>query len=196
MKKISKGFTIIEILIAIIIFGVGIMTLLRAIVYFVAASDEVKQKAVWILLAKEAMDIVYNQRDTNLMRSVRWDCAHIDATQPDACSYRFQAGKTYRVEFNGFSWYVFSDPAVTATWASWNQLYIHTNNWIDMYTHEPNDRPSPFSRYIEFSPAQFGWSWMSTDHVLKVTVSVPYVLGDSNRKVILESLLSAWEKDK
>ena len=56
MKKQHWGFTVIEILIAIIIFGIGIMSLLRAIVYFVASSDEVKQKAVAIMLAKEAID--------------------------------------------------------------------------------------------------------------------------------------------
>jgi hypothetical protein len=65
------------------------MTLLRAIVYFVGAGDEVKQRAVGTLLAKEAIDAVYNQRDTNIRRSVRWDCAKIDVMKPDACAYRF-----------------------------------------------------------------------------------------------------------
>ncbi len=196
MKKPHWGFTIIEILIAIIIFGIGIMSLLRAIVYFVASSDEVKQKAVAIMLAKEAIDIIYNQRDTNVMRSVRWDCASIDAIKPEACAYRFESGKTYRVEFNGFSWFTISNAALTSTWSSWNQLYIHTNNWVDVYTHEVNDNPSPFARYIQFSPADFGGTGLSTDHVLKITVNVPYIRGDWQRKVVLESLLSAWEKDR
>jgi hypothetical protein len=63
--------------------------LLRAIVYYIATGDEAKQKAEAILLAKEAMDIVYNQRDTNLRRSVRRDCADIDATKPEACALTF-----------------------------------------------------------------------------------------------------------
>lgn len=196
MKKQRWGFTVIEILIAIIIFGVGIMSLLRAIVYFVASADEVKQKAVAIMLAKEAIDAIYNQRDTNLLRSVRWDCASIDALKPEACAYRFESGKTYRVEFNWFSGFTISNPAVTPTWSSGNQLYIHTNNWVDMYTHVENDNPSPFARYIEFTPADFGGTGLSTDHVLKITVNVPYIRGDSQRKVVLESLLSAWEKDR
>jgi hypothetical protein len=77
------------------------MTLLRAIIYFVASGDEVKQRAVAVLLAKEAMDAIYNQRDTNLRRSVRWDCAYIDVIAPEACAYRFESGKVYRVEFDG-----------------------------------------------------------------------------------------------
>lgn len=196
MKKQHWGFTVIEILIAIIIFGIGIMSLLRAIVYFVESSDEVKQKAVAIMLAKEAIDAIYNQRDTNLLRSVRWDCASIDPLKPEACAYRFESGKTYRVEFNWFTGFTISDPALTSTWSTWNQLYIHTNNWVDMYTHEVNTNPSPFTRYVEFSPADFGGTGLSTDHVLKITVNVPYIRWDWQRKVILESLLSAWEKDQ
>lgn len=196
MKKHRWGFTVIEILIAIIIFGIGIMSLLRAIVYFVASSDEVKQKAVAIMLAKEAIDAVYNQRDTNLMRSVRWDCASIDALKPEACAYRFESGKTYRVEFNWLTWFSISNPTMTWTWTTWNQLYIHTINGVTMYTHEVNNNPSPFMRYIEFSQADLWGSWFSTDHVLKITVNVPYIRGDSQRKVVLESLLSAWEKDQ
>lgn len=196
MKKKYWWFTIIEILIAIVIFGIGIMSLLRAIVYFVASSDEVKQKAVAIMLAKEAIDAIYNQRDTNIMRSVRRDCASIDPLKPEACAYRFESGKTYRVEFNGFSGFTISDPALTSTGTTWAQLYIHTNNGVEMYMHQANEYPSQFSRYVEFSPADFGGTWLSTDHVLKITVHVPYIRGDAQRKVVLESLLSAWEKDQ
>jgi prepilin-type N-terminal cleavage/methylation domain-containing protein len=32
-----RGFTLIEVIIALVLFGVGILTLLRAIVYFVSA---------------------------------------------------------------------------------------------------------------------------------------------------------------
>jgi type II secretory pathway pseudopilin PulG len=196
MKKQRAWFTIIEILIAIVIFGIGMISLLRAIVYFVASADEAKQKAVGIMLAKEAMDVIYNQRDTNSMRSVRWDCASINILKPEACAYRFESGKTYRVEFNGFTWFTISDPALTSTWSSWNQLYLHTNNGIDLYTHEANDRPSVYTRYVQFSPANFGGSGLDMDHVLKITVNVTYIQWEENRKVILESLLSAWEKDK
>ncbi len=52
------------------------------------------------------MDIVYNQRDTNLRRSVRRDCARIDATKPEACALKFEVGKAYRTEFNGYTGYI------------------------------------------------------------------------------------------
>lgn len=192
----KQWFTIIEILLAIIIFGIGIMTLLRAIIFFVASGDEVKQKAIAILLAKEAMDVVYNQRDTNLRRSVRWDCAHIDVIAPEACAYRFEAWSIYRIEFNGTTWYTISDPAMTFTWSTGNQLYEHVANWVEYFSHEPSDVISPYARYVEFSPAVLSDTWMDTAHVLKATVYVQYIRGDANRKVVLESLLSAWEKDR
>lgn len=193
-RKHAAAFTLIEVLIAILIFGIGTITLLRAIIFFVSSGDEVRQKAIWILLAKEAIDIVYNQRDTNLRRSVRWDCAHIDVKKPDACAYRFEAWKTYRVEFNGLTGYDISMPTPAT---GNNALYLHTVNGINLYSHIATDTVSPFSRYIEFAPAELGWINASdSSHVLKMTVYVQYMPGDRNRKVILESLLSAWEKDR
>jgi hypothetical protein len=65
------------------------ITILRAIVYYIAVGDEVKMKSEAMLLAKESMDIVYNQRDTNIHRSVKRQCARIDASKPEACDYTF-----------------------------------------------------------------------------------------------------------
>ncbi len=191
MKR-RTWFTLVEIVVALIIFGIGLLTLLRAIVYYVATWDEAKQKAEAILLAKEAMDIVYNQRDTNLRRSVRRDCARIDATKPEACALKFEVGKAYRTEFNGYTGYII---APTTWWATENQLYKHTVNNTALYTHQTTTYPSPYKRYVEFSPASFG-TWLSTDHALKMTVYVNYIRGSATRKVILESMLSAWEKDR
>jgi hypothetical protein len=53
-----------------------------------------------------------------------------------------------------------------------------------------SDVPSPYKRYIEFATTSFG-TGLSPDHALKMTVYVDYIRGASNRKVILESMLSA-----
>ena len=169
------------------------MTLLRAIVYFIGMGDEVKQKAEAILLAKEAIDIVYNQRDTNLRRSVRRDCAHIDITKPDACWYTFTPGSVYRVEFNWYSGYTIVQ---TTGWDIANTLYAHTVNWVQLYTHTPSSIVTPFKRYVEFSQGSLWWTGLSTDHALKMTVYIQYIRGTSKRNVILESFLAAWEKDQ
>ncbi|MEI7477281.1 MAG: prepilin-type N-terminal cleavage/methylation domain-containing protein [bacterium] len=92
------GFTLIEVMIALFLFGVGMLTLLRAITYFLSMGQEVRQQAQAVALAKEGIDILYNQKDTNLRRGVQRNCAVIDINQTlDACGLYFKAGSSYRV---------------------------------------------------------------------------------------------------
>ena len=65
IRKKLFTFTLIEVVIAISIFGVGVLVCLRAVTYFVDIGGQVQKRAQATLLAKEALDIVYNQRDSN-----------------------------------------------------------------------------------------------------------------------------------
>ena len=58
-------FTLIEVVIAISIFGVGVLVCLRAITYFVDIGGQAQKRAQATLLAKEALDSIFNQRDSN-----------------------------------------------------------------------------------------------------------------------------------
>ncbi len=168
------------------------MTLLRAIVYFVWAGDEVKQRAVGTLLAKEAIDAVYNQRDTNIRRSVRWDCANIDATKHEACAYRFALWKKYRIDFNDDGTYTIVDGSSMGT--DEFQLYSHHVDWISIMNHQVSDTVSPYSRYVVFSEGTLWDIEVANDKLIKMTVFVEYIRWQAQRKVVLESLLSAWER--
>lgn len=187
----KRWFTVIEIIIALIIFGIWMITLLRAIVYYIAMGDEVKMKSEAMLLAKESMDIVYNQRDTNLHRSVKRQCARIDASKPEACDYTFAPWTVFRTEFNGYSWYTI---VPSTTWDIANTLYKRDNNGVSLYTHQSNNTPSLYSRYVMFDTATLGSTTLGTWDALKVSVYVLYKRGGGSRKVVLESILSAWEK--
>jgi hypothetical protein len=167
------------------------ITILRAIVYYIAVGDEVKMKSEAMLLAKESMDIVYNQRDTNIHRSVKRQCARIDASKPEACDYTFAPWTVFRTEFNGYSWYAILP---SSTWDIANTLYKYTNNGVWLYTHQVNDIPSPYSRYVIFDNATVWSKSLWTWDALKVSIYVLYKRGGGNRRVVLESILSAWEK--
>ncbi len=193
-----RWFTLIEIMISLMGFGVGMIVLLRAIVYFIGAGDEVKKKAQATLMAKEAMDIVYNQRDTNLRRGVIWKCARINIRAAgDACDIIFTPGKTYTVGFDWWTWYVINE---LQSWTGANQssanIALYGQNVWDIwfYTYDNTGTPSFFRREVLVSDATLQDNRLSSDQVVKITVKVYYLPNDINRAVILESYLSAWEK--
>ncbi len=176
---------------ALMLFGIGVVVLLRAIIYFIGAWDEIKKRAQATLLAKEAMDIVYNQRDTNLRRWVLWKCAVIDQFAPDddACSIKFTVGRSYRAWFDGTSWYTINE---LQDWDS-TALFNQTVQNIQIYTHNTGT-PTNFKREILVSDATLQWQNLPKEQVLKITVKVSYIPNQPERVVILESYLAAWEK--
>lgn len=175
---------------ALMLFGIGVVVLLRAIIYFIGAWDEIKKRAQATLLAKEAMDIVYNQRDTNLRRWVSWKCAVIDQFAPDdACSTELTIGKVYRAWFDGMSWYTINE---LQEWDS-TDLFTQTVQNIQIYTHNTGT-PTNFKREILVSDATLQGQQLPHQQVVKITVKVSYIPNQPERVVILESYLAAWEK--
>ena len=77
--------------------------MLRAVIFFVGEGDDVRKRAQATLLAKEAMELVLTNRDTNLLKGVRWDCAQVSwintgiAATDDACDIVFTSGTQYTV---------------------------------------------------------------------------------------------------
>jgi hypothetical protein len=133
----------------------------------------VRAKAQATLLAKEAIDIVFNQRDTNIRRSVRWDCARIDtsdiANHPDACIFTFASGANLRVSFNGTSGYIIS-PMTADTNDS--KLFTSVINGVTVFTYDNTQSPSSFTRTISFSQAKLGGQNLPTNNTLLMTVKV------------------------
>lgn len=64
MRK--KAFTLIEILIVIFIFGVGILAVLNVLTKSLGYFDAISMKTKATLLAKEGMEIAYTIRDNNI----------------------------------------------------------------------------------------------------------------------------------
>jgi prepilin-type cleavage/methylation N-terminal domain protein len=62
----QKGFTMIEILVVIVVFGVGILAILTMLTNSIGYFDTVNMQTRATMLAKEALDLVYNHRDGNL----------------------------------------------------------------------------------------------------------------------------------
>lgn len=70
----KKWFTLIEMMIALGIFSVGILTILNLLINNLYFLDKASTRTQASLLAKEGIELVYNLRDSNLAKSYPWNC--------------------------------------------------------------------------------------------------------------------------
>ena len=62
----KSAFTFIEVIIAIAVFAIGVLAVLRLISQNLVALDFTQLRTSATLLAKEGIELVYNMRDSNL----------------------------------------------------------------------------------------------------------------------------------
>ena len=66
--KNTRGFTFIEIMIVILVFSIGILTVLRTMTQNLALVAQAQTKITASMLAKESIDLVFHIRDTNKLQ--------------------------------------------------------------------------------------------------------------------------------
>jgi len=67
MKK-KSAFTFIEVIIAITVFAIGVLAVLRLITQTLVTLDITQSGTTAAFLAKEGMELVYNMRDSNIAK--------------------------------------------------------------------------------------------------------------------------------
>lgn len=73
MKK-KTAFTFIEIMIAIVIFSIGILSILKLVTSNLSLMDKNNLRTQSTLLAKEWIELIYNLRDANIAKELDWNC--------------------------------------------------------------------------------------------------------------------------
>jgi Tfp pilus assembly protein PilV len=64
--------------VALFVFGVGILSVLGMITQNISTVQFVKTQTQATFLAKEGLEVVYNVRDSNSVKSLPWNCAVLD----------------------------------------------------------------------------------------------------------------------
>ncbi len=70
----KSAFTFIEVMIAIVIFSIGILTVLKLVTNNLETMDKNNVKIQATLLAKEWIELAYNLRDSNIKKELSWNC--------------------------------------------------------------------------------------------------------------------------
>ncbi len=204
--------TLVEILIAIFVFGIGILSVLTMITQSIATSDRIKHQTQATLYAKEWIELIYHLRDTNIKRAFPRNCIptdQIDLSNDELCDGYFLSGdlsSTLTIAF---------DPITTMktkiiTIGSWfsgqlaaSRLYTHSW-WIlqdpvitgSRVNHDPISGLSlPYGRYISFSGAVLSGSneIIPSQILIKVQSIWLYQYGAVTGTVLLESFIANYQ---
>ncbi|MDD3262809.1 MAG: prepilin-type N-terminal cleavage/methylation domain-containing protein [Candidatus Absconditabacteria bacterium] len=189
----KKGFTLIEVMIVLLVFSIGVLAVLRLILHNMETMSQLEAKSTATLLAKEGIELVYNTRDSNRIASLPWDCIinpnYNGQTENQFCKNHFLD--------NGGIWKIENYENIQRTTINpeyifeESKLYIK-DNITTKYTHEVNDQPSIFSRYIYFTGVKDNDNIINTGYILKIESHVIYQKGSRTGEIILESFIGNY----
>jgi len=152
------------------------------------------------MLAKEAMEIMYNMRDSNLEKWLLWYCWEFNNAAESKCNFDlWQDGVSVDyiidrdVAGTGDTMYELS----TFVSDDETRLYFHTGNYtflwenrdLHRYNHDPSWTITPYSRYVTVRPVD-DYS-ADADKILQVEVHVTADQWVRQLEIVLESLI--WD---
>ena len=196
----KKAFTLIELVIALIIFWMWLLAVLVILNKNIILAKKIELKTQATLLAKEWIELVFNVRDTNNIKYLPWNYLSWTAEQIKNKNYT-------KIE----SWKMYI-PLILLTWEKIilqkisnikkARLFLQTGNFLNsvgetiysgfFYNYFTWEK-TPFYRYVMFSwfYLQPEW-WTVPNKILKVISKVWYVHWSLTWEVTLESAISDW----
>ena len=210
MKR-KSAFTFIEVIVAITVFAIGVLAVLRLITQNLVTLDTTQSRTTATFLAKEWMELIYNMRDSNIAKWLPRDCVLVSdlltgdrgtVAPENVCAWYFsswiQDRQILQISFDP-EWYTYSLPVKAAKdfteLRSGNRLYSTTWDiaWhhIFRYSSRPVEgiEPTVFSRYILFTGVREWDKILPRDSILKIESHVLYNKWTKTWEVILESFI-------
>ncbi len=215
MKKL-KAFTLIETLIVIIVFCIGILVVLQWLSQTLRNKEYADIQIKSAFLAREWIEMMFNLRDANYHKELPWNCIfnHIESLKPDG----------YEEDENPFcDGYLWSgDANILKIWIwtgneyihmetgnlnddfdenfSGYQIYFHTWNiveWITgyLYNHEwIEDEKTWFARYLLITwVVDEDGKVLDTDKILKIESHVLYKKWYLTGEKVMETFMWNYE---
>jgi hypothetical protein len=204
MRK--EAFTLFEMLIVIFVFWTGILTVLNVLTHSLAYFDTISTKTKADFLAKEAIEIAYNFRDSRIEEWLPWNYLTWDTTEEYIWTWE---NLIFKIGFStGSNPYWIFEPA-SITNSEWNPMSfdeIFKNFALDIYTWDTVNNIAYyvytglldvlpwkwFARYVEFSPIYESWTdsrKLNENKILKIASHALYKRGSLTWEVVLESFI-------
>lgn len=197
----KKGFTVIELIIAILIFGTGIIAVMQLLLFDIDKWQDVELKTMSTVVAKEWMELMYNIRDTNNISYRKWSELSYDEYFEDGKYYKLSHSLTWG-DINTIDiWEYSSVPEFDEvqlfyhTWDIYEPTYGDVWTGAFWYSHEENDNPTFYGRYIELTKAYLEpeMSFDNQEQVYKIRSVGLYKKWGKEWEIVLESFISNWK---
>jgi len=194
----KKWFTIIETIIAIIIFWFWLLILITTLNKDIILSKKVHLKTQATLLSKQWLEIIYNLRDSNNIKFKKWNYL----TWHEPSEEYFEKWNNYKA-YILLSWYknilekivnpnFLNTRLYIATWTILNNVWEVVYSWF-YYNYETWYK-TPYSRCINITWAYLEKDWkVMDDNIYKVNSIVNYRYGWVTWSVILQSFITNWK---
>lgn len=189
----QKGFTLIEILVVIVVFGVGILAILTMLTNSIGYFDIVNMQTRATMLAKESLDLAYAHRDSNLEQGyprnyVAW---------PENTELFWKPDEKYKLGFSPDNNYYLLQKIekqeqksdFKSNFETFRVVYQTGDNKPDHYRYryldnkETIDTTKGFARRIEFSKVEWGFP---ENKLLKISSHALYQRWATTGEVVLE----------
>ena len=215
MRK--SWFTLIEIMIAITVFAIGVLAVLRLLTSNLVTMDRTENRTIATFLAKEWLEMVYNIRDANVQKWLPWNCLLADKITSDinigtttddlslikACDWYFSSGANDGYVLSlGFaeSGYFFAEHKKIAdnfvdnfiAFALMQMTWTVGESTISRYAPRQEVQSwslQMFGRYILFTGVIEGGKLLPLSDILKVESHVLFSKWSSTGEIVLESLI-------
>jgi len=200
MKKLKNAFTIIELVIAILIFWTWLLVILLTLNKNIIFAKKTQLKTQATFLAKEWIELVYNLRDSNKIRYYPWNYISWTITKEDDTYQKFEVGKMYipYMLITGHKSYIaeISNKAdarlFVKTWEYNDSVgnIVYSGFFYNYLTW----KKTPFYRYVIFTGVylQPEWGLASYDKLLKLDSKVSYSFWSLTWEVIFSSFIWDW----
>lgn len=200
MIALRRWFTLIEILLAIFVFSIGILAVLSLVTQNLRTMHGADVHRSAAFLAQESLSLLSHIRDSNVANGVGRDCipdANIfyttDVEESDVCQYTLSD--------------LIDDQKILLLWATtWSAIDIRvvdaTDNFDTLFAdtrlrtlsgsdvlHYGNGGASVFARYLTVTGASLSGQIIPWNVLLKINSVVLFKQGDKTGQVMLETLL-------
>lgn len=204
MKKF-KAFTLIEILIVIVVFCIGILAVLTWLSQTLRNKDYANTQIKAAFFAREWIELVFNLRDANYHKELPWNCIFqwAESLKDDWewCNKNLEPGTILKIwMWSGENYIDVKTSELSSDFEqnlSWFQIYLHTWNFADWvttgyyYNHEFSEgNDTWFARYLVIK-----WiDWVTdNDKLLKIESHVLYQRGYLTWEKIMETFIWNYE---
>ena len=208
MMKRIKAFTLIEVIFTIVIFCVGILTVLFWLSQTLRNKDYANTQIKSAFFAREWIELMFNLRDANYHKKLEWNCIFKRKTWPiilnneddnPFCDGKFEEWTVLKISIWTWDEYVHVE--------KWNaisdfdtafkeyQIYSHTwmTNWF-VYDYEKNNGEETwFARYLVITWVANWSEIIDKKKLLKIESHVLYQRWALTWEKVMETFIGNYE---